>query len=198
MLTFFLTFSHNYRTHLTSEAANAAETIAAPRTASGGRRRWNNSGGRTGERGERRKVGGTAAAAASVEQMEAVEALMLLFDRPPVQLALPAQPAQGVDLPAPMVPAWQVLDAAAVSQKLGRDDALEQLRDYVHYFSTGSPVRQGASSQGGVGVFATQPFEEQEVVMTLRRRCSAVSKWLAARRNLSLNVRARKGTKGIV
>ncbi|CAM9432058.1 unnamed protein product, partial [Ectocarpus sp. 13 AM-2016] len=85
----------------------------------------------------------------------------LIFDRQPVQLALPAQPAQGVDLPAPMVPVSQVVHAADVSQKLGRDDALHRLDDCVHSFSTSSPVRKGASSQGGVGVFATQPFEEQ-------------------------------------
>ncbi|CAM9956195.1 unnamed protein product [Ectocarpus sp. 8 AP-2014] len=86
-----------------------------------------------------------------------------------------------------MVPVWQVLDAADVSQKLGRDDALHRLHDCVHYFTTSCPVRKGASSQGGVGVFATQPFEEQEVVMAFRRHCSPVSKRLAARRLSGLN-----------
>ncbi|CAM9499613.1 unnamed protein product [Ectocarpus sp. 6 AP-2014] len=88
-----------------------------------------------------------------------------------------------------MVPVWQVLDTADVSQKLGRDEALHRLDDRVHYFTTSSPVRKGASSQGGVGVFATQPFEEQEVVMAFRRHCSpvTVSKRLAARLLLGLN-----------
>ncbi|CBJ49010.1 hypothetical protein Esi_0115_0058 [Ectocarpus siliculosus] len=149
-------------THLTSEAADASETIAAPRTASGGRRRGTVLENELAKEG-RRKAGGTAAAVASVEQMEAAEALMRAHSE------------------GKMVPVWQVLDAADVSQKLGRDD------DCVHYFTTSSPVRKGASSQGGVGVFATQPFEEQEVVMAFRRHCSPVSKRLAARLLLGLN-----------
>ncbi|CAN0003925.1 unnamed protein product, partial [Ectocarpus sp. 12 AP-2014] len=147
---------------------NAAEAVAAPRSSSSGRRRGNNSGERVDEKAERRKAGGTAAAA-SVEQMEAAEALMWVHGE------------------GKMVPVWQVVHAADVSQKLGRDDALHRLDDCVHYFSTSSPIRKGASSQGGVGVFATQPFEEQEVVMAFRRHCSPVSKQLAARRRLSMN-----------
>ncbi|CAM9573821.1 unnamed protein product [Ectocarpus sp. 4 AP-2014] len=82
--------------------------------------------------------------------MEAVEALMLLFDRPlvlPALPALPVQPVLGVEFPALVVPVREILDAADESKKLGNDNALNRLEDYVELFSTSCPVRKGRSSQ---------------------------------------------------
>ncbi|CAM9579470.1 unnamed protein product [Ectocarpus fasciculatus] len=59
-------------------------------------------------------------------------------------------------------------------------------RQYVEFFATRSPVCKGEAPQRGV--FATQPFEGQEVVMAFKRQYTeGVSKRLAARRRLNLN-----------